>query len=93
MMDYGTNVVAGVTPGKGGEWVAGSVPSSTPCARPWTPPAPTSRIIFVPARFAPDAILEAADAGIELVVCITEGIPALDMMQRARLSRHDCRPA
>ena len=55
--------------------------SSTPCRGRRARPAPTPSIIYVPARFAPDAILEAADAGIELIVCITEGIPVLDMVQ------------
>jgi succinyl-CoA synthetase alpha subunit len=80
MIEYGTPVVAGVTPGKGGEWVAGIPVFDTIRDAAEATDANTS-IIYVPARFAPDAILEAADAGIRLVVCITEGIPVMDMVQ------------
>ena len=93
MVLYGTNVVAGVTPGKGGEWVLdGKVPVfDTVRAAVDTTGANTS-VIFVPARYAPDAILEAADAGIELIVCITEGVPVTDMMRvRAYLDTRDVR--
>jgi len=93
MVLYGTNVVAGVTPGKGGEWVLnGKVPVfDTVRAAADTTGANTS-VIFVPARYAPDAILEAADAGIELIVCITEGVPVTDMMRvRAYLDTRDVR--
>ena len=82
MVAYGTNVVGGVTPGKGGEWVLdGKVPvfDSLKTARQATD-ANTS-IIFVPARFAPDAMFEAADAGIPLIICITEGVAVQDMMR------------
>jgi succinyl-CoA synthetase alpha subunit len=82
MVAYGTQVVAGVTPGKGGEWVLdGKVPvfDSVKLAAEATD-ANTS-IIFVPARFAPDAMFEAADAGIRLIICITEGVPVQDMMR------------
>ena len=82
MLNYGTNVVAGVTPGKGGEWVLdGKVPvfDSVRIAQEAT--GVNTSVIFVPARFAADAIYEAADAGIPLVVCITEGIPVQDMMR------------
>ncbi|UCD98208.1 MAG: succinate--CoA ligase subunit alpha [Chloroflexota bacterium] len=82
MLAYGTNVVAGVTPGKGGEWVLeGKVPvfDSVRIARDAT--GVNTSVIFVPARFAADAIYEAADAGIALIVCITEGIPIQDMMR------------
>jgi succinyl-CoA synthetase alpha subunit len=82
MLNYGTNVVAGVTPGKGGEWVLdGKVPvfDSVRIAQGAT--GVNTSVIFVPARFAADAIYEAADAGIPLVVCITEGIPVQDMMR------------
>jgi succinyl-CoA synthetase alpha subunit len=81
MLAYGTHVVAGVTPGKGGEWVLdGKVPvfDSVRIAREAT--GVNTSVIFVPARFATDAIYEAADAGIALIVCITEGIPVQDMM-------------
>jgi len=80
MIKYGTNVVAGVTPGKGGEWAAG-VPVFDTVKEAVEARGANTSIIFVPARFAPDAILEAADAGIELIVCITEGIPTLDMIR------------
>ena len=81
MLAYGTKVVAGVTPGKGGEWVLdGKVPvfDSVRIAQEAT--GVNTSVIFVPARFATDAIYEAADAGIPLIVCITEGIPVQDMM-------------
>ena len=83
MVAYGTNVVAGVTPGKGGEWVLdGKVPvfDSVKTGQ-WMPPARTATIIFVPARFAADAMFEAADAGIPLIICITEGVAVQDMMR------------
>ena len=81
MIDYGTNVVAGVTPGKGGEWAVGNTPVFDTVREAVDATGANTSIIYVPARFAPDAIYEAADAGIELVVCITENIPALDMVQ------------
>ncbi|RIK53813.1 MAG: succinate--CoA ligase subunit alpha [Chloroflexi bacterium] len=81
MIEYGTNVVAGVTPGKGGEWAVGNVPVFDTVKEAVDATGANTSIIYVPARFAPDAIYEAADAGIELVVCITENIPALDMVQ------------
>ena len=81
MIDYGTNVVAGVTPGKGGEWAVGNTPIFDTVKEAVDATGANTSIIYVPARFAPDAIFEAADAGIELVVCITENIPALDMVQ------------
>ena len=88
MLDYGTKVVAGVTPGKGGGWIAG-VPVFDTVHEAVHATGANASIIYVPARFAPDAILEAADAGVALVVCITEGIPVLDMIRvRAYL---DCR--
>jgi succinyl-CoA synthetase alpha subunit len=91
MLEYGTNVVAGVTPGKGGGWVAG-VPVFDTVREAVNATEATTSIVYVPARFAPDAILEAADAGIELVVCITEGIPVLDMIKvRAHLDCIDAR--
>ena len=82
MVAYGTNVVGGVTPGKGGEWVLdGKLPvfDSVKTAKAATDANAT--IIFVPARFAPDAMFEAADAGIPLVICITEGVAIQDMMR------------
>ena len=82
MVAYGTNVVAGVTPGKGGEWVLeGKVPvfDSVKLAKDATDA--NCAVIFVPARFSPDAMFEAADAGIPLIVCITEGVAVQDMMR------------
>lgn len=88
MIAYGTNVVAGVTPGKGGGWAVGNVPIFDSCAEAVNATGANVSIIYVPAKFAPDSILEAADAGIPLVICITEGIPALDMLRvRAYLDR------
>jgi succinyl-CoA synthetase alpha subunit len=75
---YGTNVVAGVTPGKGGDDVEG-IPVFDTVARAVSETGADTSMIFVPPRFAAEAILEAADAGIGLVVCITEGIPVRDM--------------
>lgn len=81
MVAYGTNVVAGMTPGKGGEWVMGKIPVFDSVRIAAEATGANTSIIFVPARFAADAIFEAADAGISLIVCITEGIPVLDMMR------------
>jgi succinyl-CoA synthetase alpha subunit len=80
MLEYGTKVVAGVTPGKGGTEVAG-VPVYDTVKQAVVETGANVACIFVPAPFAPDAILEAADAGIELIVCITEGIPVQDMIR------------
>jgi succinyl-CoA synthetase alpha subunit len=81
MMEYGTAVVAGVTPGKGGQRFDGLVPIFDTVAEAVAETGANTSVIYVPARFAVDAILEAADAGISLVVCITEGIPVLDMVR------------
>jgi succinyl-CoA synthetase alpha subunit len=79
---YGTNVVAGVTPGKGGEWVLdGKIPVLDSVQIAVEATGANTSLIFVPARFAADAIFEAADAGVPLIVCITEGIPVQDMMK------------
>ena len=80
MLEYGTNIVAGVTPGKGGGWVAG-IPVFDTMHEAVNATGGNASVIYVPARFAADAILEAADAGIRVVVCITEGIPVLDMIK------------
>jgi succinyl-CoA synthetase alpha subunit len=80
MIDYGTNVVAGVTPGKGGAWAVGNTPVFDTVEEAVEATGANASIIYVPARFAPDAIIESADAGIDLVICITEGLPALDMV-------------
>ncbi len=81
MVEYGTNVVAGVTPGKGGEWALDTIPVFDTVSEAVDALDANTSIIYVPARGAADAIIEAADAGIELVICITEGVPALDMVQ------------
>jgi succinyl-CoA synthetase alpha subunit len=82
MLAYGTKVVAGVTPGKGGEWVLdGKVPVFDSCRTAIEATGANASVIFVPARFSPDAIFEAADAGVPFIVCITEGIPVQDMMR------------
>jgi succinyl-CoA synthetase alpha subunit len=81
---YGTNVVAGVTPGRGGQRFEETVPVFNTVKEAVRETGANVSIIFVPAPFAADAILEAADAGIPLVVCITEGIPALDMVMVKR---------
>lgn len=82
MLTYGTKVVAGVTPGKGGEWVLGDkVPVFNSCRAAVDATGANVTVIFVPSRGAPDAMYEAADAGIPLIVCITEGVPIQDMMR------------
>ena len=89
MLEYGTNVVAGVTPGKGGTSYAGNekdrlpreVPVFNTVADAVRKTGANASVIFVPAAFAADAILEAGDAGIGLIVCITEGVPTRDMLR------------
>ncbi|WP_376788590.1 succinate--CoA ligase subunit alpha [Thermoflexus sp.] len=91
MREYGTQVVAGVTPGKGGQWVLG-IPVFDTVKEAVEATGANCSVIFVPARSAPDAILEAADAGIPLIVCITEGIPVQDMIRvRSYLDRKGVR--
>lgn len=91
MIEYGTNVVAGVTPNKGGEWIHG-VPVFDTVKEAVNATEANASIIYVPARFAADAIMEAADAGITLIVCITEGVPVLDMVKVQRfLSQTEAR--
>jgi succinyl-CoA synthetase alpha subunit len=80
-MEYGTNVVAGVTPGKGGQMFDNKVPVFDTVAEARRQTGCNVSMIFVPAPAAADSILEAVDAGVELVVCITEGIPVMDMMR------------
>src|SRR4026209_2053625 len=80
MVEYGTNVVGGVKPGKGGTTHEG-VPVFNTVADAVRQTGANASVIYVPPAFAADAIMEAADAGLPLVVCITEGIPALDMVQ------------
>jgi len=81
MVAFGTNVVAGVTPGKGGEWVLGNIPVFDSIKVAIDVTDANVSVSFVPARFSADAIFEAADAGLPLIVCITEGIPVQDMMR------------
>ena len=83
-LDYGTQVVAGVTPGKGGQLFEGKVPIFDTVAEAVRATGATASAVFVPAGFAGDAILEGVDAGLELVVCITEGIPVNDMVKVKR---------
>jgi succinyl-CoA synthetase alpha subunit len=78
--DYGTNVVAGVTPGKGGQDVA-EIPVFDTVSETVAEAGANTSVIFVPARFAVDAIYEAVDAGIETVICVAEGLPAHDMLR------------
>src|SRR5690348_16215089 len=83
-IDYGTQIVAGVTPGKGGQVFEHSgekVPIYDTVADAVKQTGATATAIFVPAAFAADAVLEGVDAGLELIVCITEGIPARDMIR------------
>ena len=80
MIEYGTNVVAGVTPGKGGTKFENRVPIFNACAEAVKQTKANAAVIFVPPAFALDAILEAADSGVELIVCITEGIPTRVMI-------------
>jgi len=90
-MEYGTQVVAGVTPGRGGEEHLG-VPVYNTMLEAVRETGADVSMIYVPAPFAADAILEAADSGVGLIVCITEGIPVLDMVKvKAALRQADCR--
>jgi succinyl-CoA synthetase alpha subunit len=90
-MEYGTKVVAGVTPGRGGSEHLG-VPVYNTMREATAATGADVSMIYVPPPFAADAILEAADAGIELIVCITEGIPVNDMVKvKSALRDHDCR--
>ncbi|MBN1917669.1 MAG: succinate--CoA ligase subunit alpha [Verrucomicrobia bacterium] len=83
MVEYGTKMVGGVTPGKGGTDLDG-IPVFDTCSEAVAKTGANASAIYVPAAFSADAIMEAADAGIELIVCITEGIPALDMVKIKR---------
>ena len=90
-IEYGTKVVAGVTPGRGGEECLG-LPVYDTMREAVAETGADVSMIYVPAPFAADAILEAADSGVSLVVCITEGIPVLDMVKvRSALRNYDCR--
>src|SRR5262245_47304247 len=84
MLDYGTNIVGGVTPGKGGQKWQDKVPIFNTVSEAKRATKANATVIYVPAAFAADAIMEACDAGIELIVTITEGIPVLDMLKVMR---------
>lgn len=86
MKDYGTNVVAGVTPGRAGEEVLG-IPVFNTVSDAVEATGANVSVIYVPARFAADSVIEAADAGVDLVVCITENIPVMDMIRVRRYLR------
>ncbi len=88
MLEYGTKVVAGVTPGKGGQKFQDSIPIFNTVADAVKETKADASAIFVPPPFAADAILEAADAGVKLIVCITEGIPAKDMVKVYNVIKH-----
>ena len=86
-MEYGTNVVAGVTPGKGGQMFDGSVPVYNTVQQAVAETRANMSLLFVPPPFAADAIVEAADAGIATIACITEGVPVSDMVGIAHYIR------
>src|SRR5687768_5858145 len=79
MIEYGTHVVGGVTPGKGGQRFDDAVPIFNTVADAVSETGANATVIYVPPMFAADAMMEAADAGIPFIVCITEGVPVLDM--------------
>ncbi len=88
MIEYGTNVVAGVTPGKGGTKFNGKVPIFNTVKEAVKSTKADTSVIFVPAAFAADAIIEAAESGIKVIVCITEGIPTKDMIRAYEFVRN-----
>jgi succinyl-CoA synthetase alpha subunit len=87
-IEYGTKIVAGVTPGRGGERFEGSVPVFNTVEEAVRETGADASVIFVPPPGAADAILEAADANVRLVICITEGIPVIDMLRARRALEH-----
>lgn len=88
MLEYGTHIVAGTTPGKGGQKFEAQIPIFNTVAQAVEQTGANTSVIFVPAGFAADAIMEAADAGIALIVCISEGIPTLDMLKVHSFLKH-----
>ncbi len=88
MIDYGTNVVAGVTPGKGGQKFDDKIPVFNTVEDAVKETGANASVVFVPPAFAADAIIEAAAAGVDLVVCIAEGIPTLDMLKVYEYLKH-----
>ena len=86
MLEYGTKVVGGVTPGKGGQAVAG-VPVFNSVAEAKSKTDANCAVIYVPAKFAKDAVLEDIKAGIDLIICITEGLPVIDMVEVSKAMR------
>lgn len=89
MLDFGTKVVAGVSPGNGGEMIDNRVPVFNTVKEAVKSTKVNTSMILVPPKFAADAILEAADAGIELIVCISEGLPIRDMLRVSDFLRHN----
>jgi succinyl-CoA synthetase alpha subunit len=90
MIEYGTNIIGGVTPGKGGTWHLGK-PVYDSVKEAVSKALADTSIIFVPPGFAADAIMEAAEAGIKVIICITEGIPVQDMViAKAYIEKFDC---
>lgn len=90
MIEYGTNIIGGVTPGKGGTWHLGK-PVYDSVKEAVSKASADTSIIFVPPGFAADAIMEAAEAGIKVIICITEGIPVQDMVvAKAYIEKFDC---
>ena len=81
MIEYGTNVVAGVTPGKGGQTFEGTVPVFNTVEEAVQATGANTSVIYVPPAFAADAMMEAAAAGVKFIVCITEGVPVIDMLR------------
>ena len=88
MIDYGTNIVAGVTPGKGGATVLDSIPVYNTVEEARSKHGANASIIFVPPRFAAGAIIESIESGMELIVCISEGIPIRDMVKVKHLLKN-----
>ena len=88
-MEYGTNLVAGVTPGRGGMAFDDTVPVYNSVEQAVAETGANASVIFVPAAFAADAIVEAVDAGVSVIACITEGIPVIDMVRVVRYIRNE----